>query len=235
MSVEGDEHTAQLKEQLQRLGLPERLQSFIDYHHHMKINEFTIPHWIREEGSLTLIELNYTADQTGKTNLDSIDISYRPPIEIDHIKVGDISSTELDKKMGKINWTRDHFATTTVDEEMETKEGRKLLGFVSNTLNDLDRLSASSEQAEKVAQLLIYKHWTSGYYHRFAAELKELKQKYECTASIKVREGNDISVSAKVEQLKDQSKKAMQITHSGKNEISDNPTKKQTRKRGQSL
>lgn len=234
-TIEGNDHTTQLKEQLRRLGLPERLQPFIDYHHQMEISEFTIPYWIREAGSLTLIELNYTADQTGKSNLDSIDISYRPPIEIEHIQVGNISSVELDKKMANINWTYDHFTITMVDAEMENEEGRNRLNYVSDTLRDLDLFSESSDEAKKVAQLLIYKHWTSGYYHRFAAELKELKQKYECSASIKVTENNPFSISTKVEQLKEQTEKKRQVTHSGKKELSDDSTKKQTRKRGQSL
>lgn len=234
-SIEGNKHIVQLKNQMERLGLPERLHQFIDYHYEMRISEFTIPHWIHKEGSLTQIELNYTADQAGQSNLDSIDISYRRPIEIEDIKAAGISSVELDERMANINWTYDHFTISMVNEEMKTEKGRNGLNYINDTLRDFDLFTESSAQAEKTAKLLIYKHWISGYYHRFATELEELKQKYECSRSVKIVDDSAISIASIIEQLKEQSRKAMQVTHSETKELSDRPIKKQTRKKGQSL
>lgn len=142
------EHALQLKQQLQELALPQ-LQEFIDYYERMDIRQFTLPHWIDEKDSLTLVELHYVTGESNKSILDSIDISYRPPIEIEDKQVGSINTKELDQRMSTINWSYDHFSESVVEAEMKTEEGRKRLDHVSETLHRLDQLNDNKLQGDK--------------------------------------------------------------------------------------
>lgn len=228
-------HIAHLKDQLQKFGLPEPLVSLIDYHYRVKISEFTIPYWLEEAGSLTLIELNYATNKTGQCNLDSIDFSYRPPIDIKEASSGDANTIDLDRKMASINWTYDHFLITIVEAEMETEEGRKRLDDISDTLNQLDGLYESSPQGKSIAQLLMYKHWVKGYYHKFVSDLTDLKRRYEYSCSVRLGEDTAISFPKMIEQLKEQSKSAHQILNPIINKLAPETGKKPTKKRKQSL
>ncbi len=230
-----NEHSIHLKNQLRELGLPYKLHEQIDYYQQMDIREFTLPHWIPENGSLTLVELHYKPDTQNLSVLDTIDISYRPPIEIKDMMVGNINTKELDEKMGGINWTYDHFSERIVDEDMKTASGRKMLDHVSETLHQLDQLHDHKIQGDKkTAQLLMYKHWTSGYYSRFVEDLSAMKKLYEYSQSIKVA-GKDISIPNIVEQLKEQHKNSVQQKSYVKKELPHQTVRRQTRKRGQSL
>ena len=234
--MEDGNQVVELKDQLKRMGFPERLGSLIDHHIRKAIAEFTIPYWIQEQGALTLVELNYQADHDNRNYLDSIDISYRRPIEIAPMEAGNISSTELDEKMGKIFWAFDQFTMAGV--EQETEEERKWLAFVSDTLKDLDAFASSSQEAKRMAELLQYKHWTTGYYYQFAREANEangFKEIYERLRSIRPADDPTISVWSVINELKDQSKKEIQIKHPGKEELASVSTQKHTKKRGQSL
>ncbi|OJW80297.1 MAG: hypothetical protein BGO69_05565 [Bacteroidetes bacterium 46-16] len=230
-----NEHSMHLKDQLRQLGLPYKLHEQIDYYQQMDILEFTLPHWIPENGSLTLIELHYKPDTQNLSVLDTIDISYRPPIEIKDRTVGDINTKELDEKMASINWTYDHFSERIVDEDMKTASGRKMLDHVSETLHQLDQLHDNKIHGDKeTAQLLMYKHWTSGYYSRFVEDLSAMKKLYEYSRSIKV-DGQNISIQNIIEQLKEQYKISVQQKLPVKRELPDKTIGRQTRKRGQSL
>lgn len=224
------EHNLQLKKQLQELGLPD-LQEYIDYYEFVGYQKFTLPHWIEEEGALTLIELNYIPNTDNRSVLDSIDITYRPPIEIEDKQIGDINTKALDERMGKIDWRYDPFSDGVVEEEMKTEAGCNHQYYISETLRQLDQLSDNKLQGDKkIAQLLMYKNWTRGYYSQFVPGLPALRKKYEYTYSAKV-EGNNISISKGIEELKARHHNSLQQKHL----VEKGFAKKHTRRRGHSL
>ncbi|MDE3183093.1 MAG: hypothetical protein KGM16_06710 [Bacteroidota bacterium] len=222
----GGEHIARLRGQLRNLGMPQEVQTLIDHEFGIERTEFTIPYRMPGDASLVLMELNYRPDESGRSSLDSINISYRRPIEIENFKVENISTTELDKAISAIDWSYNHFSYSLVGEAMKTRDGRERLNAVTDVLNQLDRLGDYSAKGKELARLLMYKHWTSGYYQQFVLNPDELKSRYEKSVSLKVGENKAISITDLIRQLKEQSEKI---------EIPRNLVRKQTKTHRHSL
>lgn len=201
------EHIARLRGQLRNLGIPQEVQALIDHEFGIERTEFTIPYRMHNDASLVLMELNYKPDESGRSSLDSINISYRRPVEIENFKVENISTTELDKAMSAINWSYNQFSYSLVGEAMKTRDGRERLNDVTDVLNQLDRLGDYSAKGKELARLLMYKHWTSVYYQQFVLNPDELKSRYEKSISVKAGESRAISITDLIRQLKEQSEK----------------------------
>ena len=224
-NIEG-EYIARLRGQLRKLGMPSEVIALIDYKCGIERTQFTIPYKISNDTSLVLMELNYRSDESGRSSLDSINIRYRRPIEIENFKAENVSTAELDKAMFVINWSNNHFSYSIVGEAMKNKEGREKLNEVTDALNQLDRLSDYSAKGKELAQLLMYKHWTSGYYQQFVLNNDGLKSIFQKSIFVNIGESKVISITDLIRQLKEQSEKA---------EIPDTPTRKRTKNYSHSL
>lgn len=178
---------SELIKQLDQLGFAKRLEPALRFYIEYDFNSFTIPHWL-EQGKDTMRSLLHFEkdDHTGKYILAQYEAVLKKDFSILEMNINGINTKELEQNIAKVDWKIDHYLDALLEYSSTTKEGRAQMKLINGIMDDLTVLGKASILGEQVQAALMYKYWNDTPFQMDTPLIKEIKEKKEWKATIKL-------------------------------------------------
>lgn len=166
-----------LKEQVRRLGFPDKLAEQIDDYAKADSKTFHIHYFNQVEEDQLMYDLRFVKDAGNNYQLKEYELTYKQ-INVPDLKIQGIHTKELDQRLKLVDSLYDRFLEENIENSMSKEEFDKVINFIQTTNNDLYKLT-EPERGEEVAKLLMFKYFPESEYEKMFPDYKEMQRRYE--------------------------------------------------------